>query len=67
MSHPRFTISFIAALTVLAGVVVVVATDSRAASGDALRRGKYLFNAAGCANCHTDRRNKGPLLGGGRR
>ncbi|MDX1483038.1 MAG: cytochrome c [Alphaproteobacteria bacterium] len=35
-----------------------------AEAGDA-QRGKYLFDAAGCANCHTDRRKKGPLLGGG--
>jgi mono/diheme cytochrome c family protein len=60
----------IAALTVLAGAVVAgpvvaVAAESRAASGDGLSRGKYLFDAAGCGNCHTDRRIKGPPLGGG--
>jgi mono/diheme cytochrome c family protein len=27
--------------------------------------GEALFAAGGCANCHTDRKNKGPLLGGG--
>ncbi|HEX9810410.1 MAG TPA: cytochrome C, partial [Alphaproteobacteria bacterium] len=31
-----------------------------------LERGKYLFDAGGCANCHTDAKNKGPLLAGGR-
>ena len=31
-----------------------------------LGRGKYLFDAGGCANCHTDAKNKGPLLAGGR-
>ena len=29
-------------------------------------RGEYLFNAAGCAGCHTDVKNKGQLLAGGR-
>lgn len=29
-------------------------------------RGAYLFAAAGCASCHTDVKNKGPLLAGGR-
>ncbi len=28
-------------------------------------RGAALFAAGGCANCHTDTGNKGPLLGGG--
>ncbi|MQA64342.1 MAG: c-type cytochrome [Alphaproteobacteria bacterium] len=32
--------------------------------GDATA-GEALFAAGGCANCHTDRKNKGPLLGGG--
>ena len=31
-----------------------------------LSRGQYLFNAAGCAGCHTDVKNKGRLLAGGR-
>lgn len=33
--------------------------------GEKAARGAYLFSAAGCANCHTDRRNDGPPLGGG--
>jgi len=67
MPHPGFAITLIAAITVLilAGCSAAAAAESRAASGDVLGRGEYLFNAAGCANCHTDRRNKGPLLGGG--
>lgn len=36
-----------------------------AASGDAAR-GKYLFAAAGCQGCHTDVKNKGKPLAGGR-
>jgi len=34
--------------------------------GAAPSRGAVLFGAAGCANCHTDTKNKGPLLAGGR-
>jgi mono/diheme cytochrome c family protein len=29
-------------------------------------RGEYLFNAGGCRGCHTDEKNKGGLLAGGR-
>lgn len=36
-----------------------------AAAGDPVRGG-YLFAAAGCAGCHTDVKNKGALLAGGR-
>lgn len=32
----------------------------------AIQRGEYIFNAAGCAGCHTDVKQKGPLLAGGR-
>ncbi|MHA1563959.1 MAG: c-type cytochrome [Alphaproteobacteria bacterium] len=40
---------------------------SALAAGDsaAIQRGEYIFNAAGCAGCHTDIKSKGPLLGGG--
>ena len=31
-----------------------------------LRQGEYLFRAAGCAGCHTDEKNKGAPLAGGR-
>jgi mono/diheme cytochrome c family protein len=31
-----------------------------------LKRGAYLFAAAGCKSCHTDTKKKGPLLAGGR-
>ncbi|MDH3242391.1 MAG: cytochrome c [Alphaproteobacteria bacterium] len=39
--------------------------SAAAADTAALERGKYIFDASGCANCHTDRAKKGPLLGGG--
>jgi mono/diheme cytochrome c family protein len=30
-------------------------------------RGRYVYLAAGCENCHTDRDNRGPPLAGGRK
>lgn len=33
---------------------------------DARHHGEYLFRAAGCATCHTDEKNHGALLAGGR-
>lgn len=36
------------------------------AQSEVLERGAVLFAAAGCANCHTDRKNEGELLAGGR-
>jgi mono/diheme cytochrome c family protein len=38
-----------------------------AAAQDArIRQGEYVFRAAGCAACHTDSKNKGAFLAGGR-
>ncbi len=31
----------------------------------AVKRGEYIFHAAGCKGCHTDTKNKVPLLAGG--
>ncbi|HJS33762.1 MAG TPA: cytochrome c [Alphaproteobacteria bacterium] len=39
-----------------------IATSDR----EAIERGEYLFGAAGCAGCHTDVKNKGPVGAGGR-
>ncbi|MDH5749017.1 MAG: cytochrome c [Rhodospirillales bacterium] len=52
------TFSVLVAITLLAGTAV--------ARADPLSRGNYLFDAAGCAGCHTDKKNKGQLLAGGR-
>jgi mono/diheme cytochrome c family protein len=41
-------------------------TASDAAPDESIRRGEYVFRAAGCATCHTDRDNNGPFLAGGR-
>ena len=53
----------------IAGLVagaLSVAAAAQPVDPEALRRGEYLFNIGGCAGCHTDVKNKGPLLGGGR-
>lgn len=36
------------------------------AAADAVKRGEYLFHAAGGCGCHTDYEKKGPALAGGR-
>jgi mono/diheme cytochrome c family protein len=45
---------------------LVVAAVPPVAADEAMRQGEYLFRAAGCANCHTDEKNKGAPLAGGR-
>jgi mono/diheme cytochrome c family protein len=40
--------------------------SARAREGDPVARGEYLFRAANCQSCHTDVKNKGKLLAGGR-
>lgn len=49
--------------------LVLLATLAPSPAGaDALaERGRYVYLAGGCENCHTDRENKGPVLAGGRR
>ncbi len=42
------------------------AQDAGAVDDAAIRRGEYLFHAGGCAGCHTDVKNKGPVGAGGR-
>lgn len=32
-----------------------------------IERGNYIFDLAGCAGCHTDKKSAGPLLAGGRK
>lgn len=46
-------------------VALFAATPADADSGDP-ERGRYLFDAAGCLGCHTDKKNKGAALAGGR-
>mgnify|MGYP001222242019 CR=1 FL=1 len=53
-------------IAVYAVIALVLAAPPAAADEAAVARGKYLFDAAGCAGCHTDSKNKGPLGAGGR-
>jgi mono/diheme cytochrome c family protein len=47
-------------------LLLVVAAVPPVAADEAIRQGEYLFHAAGCANCHTDEKNKVAPLAGGR-
>lgn len=50
----------------IAAFVAVLGSGSAFAQADAVARGAYVFAAAGCAGCHTDVKNNGQLLAGGR-
>ncbi len=50
---------------VLVGLCLTASTAAAQKSGH-IERGKYLFDAAGCLACHTDVKNKGAPLAGGR-
>ena len=50
---------------VLLFVAALWAVPAYAQGGDA-KRGAYIFAAGGCAGCHTDTKNNGQLLAGGR-
>jgi mono/diheme cytochrome c family protein len=39
---------------------------AQAPAPEAVKRGEYIFNAAGCLSCHTDVKNNGQPLAGGR-
>ncbi|MBI1207631.1 MAG: c-type cytochrome [Azospirillum sp.] len=72
----RVAAAAVLAAPVLAAPVLVVAVLVAAAAGAlsaqaadpaaAVARGAYLFDAAGCLGCHTDEKNKGARLAGGR-
>jgi mono/diheme cytochrome c family protein len=52
--------------------LIVATRTAPAADAEAVRRGEYLFHAAGCAGCHTEKTgpgkgDRGPLAAGGRR
>lgn len=57
----RFINSFLFASIILMSV-------ARTALGDeaAIKRGEYIFTSSGCLGCHTDTKNNGPRLAGGR-
>jgi mono/diheme cytochrome c family protein len=54
-----------AAVIFCAGILGPRPVLAQAPAADAVARGEYIFNASGCTSCHTDEKNKGPLLGGG--
>lgn len=56
--RPKFLGPLLAAIALWPGTA-----DAAESAG----RGAYLFAAAGCANCHTDKAGKGAPLAGGRR
>lgn len=49
----------------LVAALLLLAPAMGRADEAAVKRGEYVFHAAGCESCHTDRKNKGPLLAGG--
>jgi len=56
----------------LCAVAILLAAPAFAAApgpvpSPAVKRGAYIFNAAGCAGCHTRVKPKGKMLAGGRR
>jgi len=67
LSH-RFRVLADRGLTPLVALAWLVSAGPLAAAGAAdAKRGQYLFDAAGCRGCHTDAKNKGKPLSGGRR
>jgi len=50
----------------LTTLTLLGSTSSAAADAALIARGEYVLRAAGCIACHTDSKNKGPLLAGGR-
>lgn len=50
----------------VAVVLALSAGSSHADKEERIERGRYLFHAAGCLGCHTDGKNKGAPLAGGR-
>ncbi len=52
-------------LTILAGILEAAENSLKSLTPD-IPAGKYLFQAAGGCSCHTDRKNNGAFLAGGR-
>ncbi|MCK6452354.1 MAG: c-type cytochrome [Alphaproteobacteria bacterium] len=61
----RWSGSAVAGLA-LAAAALAPPAEGQTPDADAIKRGEYIFNAAGCLGCHTDEKNKGPRLAGGR-
>jgi mono/diheme cytochrome c family protein len=50
----------------IAAALAAIGSSARAADQAQLDRGAYIFTAADCGACHTNVKEKGPLLAGGR-
>lgn len=48
------------------GIGLAAPALAQAPNAEAVKRGEYIFNAGGCLGCHTDAKNNGPPLAGGR-
>jgi mono/diheme cytochrome c family protein len=57
----RFAAGFLIAVA-----LALIPRASRAADAAAMQRGAYIFDAADCVGCHTDAKNNGQRLAGGR-
>ena len=44
----------------------VASSDEANRAASSVSKGRYLLHASNCISCHTDFKNSGPLLGGGR-
>ncbi len=63
MRPPRSVMALVAAMLLwLVGASAALAQPD----AEAVRRGEYIFNAGGCLGCHTDTKNNGAPLAGGR-
>ena len=49
----------------VATIAIFAASAAQAVDADAVKRGRYVFDAGGCDSCHTDHDNKGAALAGG--
>ncbi|MDH5187390.1 MAG: cytochrome c [Rhodospirillaceae bacterium] len=56
-----------AALFILALAFMTFMGFPKYVTADEIERGRYIFDLAGCAGCHTDKKSKGAFLGGGRK
>jgi mono/diheme cytochrome c family protein len=63
----RRCISSTRAMLLIAVLPIAVASSAGAATDEAaVQRGAYIFDAADCVGCHTDAKNDGKRLAGGR-
>jgi len=64
-SHHRWRLHRVLGAAAAALCFWVQPAAAQETESDAIARGEILFAAGGCANCHTDKKAKGPLAAGG--